>query len=391
MGFNTTAALAAADAYFKEGDARKEREYTQALRDADLSTLDDSTKARRTALQARTVQDQTTINTQPQREAEVKNQLDIATARSNGLKGRIPVENQTADINARIGLDSAKNTEANLPVTHDIGNTALKIQQMTGQAQYDMLPEKLKQAKIQGLIDEKGQSDVVLATMGDLLKGANKAGAIDFANKIAKTKGLLPGTDNQEVSDIQMVDKGQDPTAPDGGYRLVFKGGQAPAVIPVGAIRNAMDKMKTGEYQFIKGDDGSVFAGNKKTGHGNLVVQGDPRVLGAKHAQHTPAELQIWDRLKSTGVARNDAEAWQMVRSARQKTRQEFIFDFVTKNSGMGKAGKELADEAGSVFDHINKQLGGPYGPNQTMTPGLSNAGRTGSIDPTALSLIGAQ
>ena len=116
-------------------------------------------------------------------------------------------------------------------------------------------------------------------------------------------------------------------------------------------------KPKT-DYQFMHDTHGNVYVGNKTTGGVNQPIKADPALAAARNG-HTPADLQIWDRLIKTGVAKDDKEAWAMVRQAREKSRPAFIEEYVTKGAGMGKSAAELAKEANEAYD-LARSAGAP-------------------------------
>lgn len=361
MGLNL--GLAALNSYYKEDDARKEREYVQAKRDAEVSTLGDKTEADRTGYQVRAGQN--------------KQGLDLMPGDTEVKKTR-----QAADkINAGIGLSNAENDQANVPSSLQIKNNALETQLQTSDATLKQLPMKLQQLATQGVLDQRGQSEVVLGTMGQLISRQDKDGAIAFANDIAKVGNILPNTNGKQFTDIQPVRKGQNGAQGD-GYNFFTSDGES-RFVPVEAITGAMSKLKNGEYQFIHTNDGSVYAGNKQTGAITQGHQGDTKAL---RSQHTPAEIQLWDRLIEKGVAKDDKQAWEMVRSAREKTRNSFIMDYVAKNAGMGKDATALQNEAGTMYDTLRQN-------QESVNPSSNSpsAGKLGSgaYDPQINSLIG--
>jgi len=370
--------LAALDSYFKAGDARKEREYLQAKRDAELSTLPEKTESERTGYRLRTGQNTAGLDTLPQETANKSTRLKIESTGLAGQQARQPVEEQTKDITASIGLSNAQNQQTNLPKTQAIQNNLLEGQFLTSQHDIKQLPQKLRMAAVQGKLDARGQSDVVLGTLGQLIASQDKAGAIDFANQIAQETDILPNTNGKTFSDITPVRGG-----PEGdGYQFTTTDGTT-RFVPVQAFQSAIGKLKTGEYQFIHDSYGNVYSGNKKTGAVTQTHQGDPK---ARHAQHTPAEVQTMEWLMSKGVAKNPSEAWEHVRSAREKTRSSFVLDYVAKNGGLGKDPKVVADEAGKVYDDLRQMQGSPAPKSNSPTPGTLG---TGTVDPRINSLIG--
>lgn len=371
--------LAAIDSYYKEGDARKEREYVQAKRDSELSTLGDKTEADRSGYQLRSGQNRANAELLPGQTKNAKSRIGLESVDLEGQAQRQPDEIKTKNINAGIGLANAENDQTNVPQSLQLKNNKLNAEVQTSDATLKQLPMKLQQLATQGVLDQRGQSDVVLGTMGQLIARQDKASAIAFANDIAKVGNILPNTNGKQFTDIQPVRKGQNGAQGD-GYNFVTSDGES-RFVPVEAISGAMGKLKSGEYQFIHTNDGSVFAGNKQTGALSQAHQGDPK---ASRAQHTPAEIQTMEYLVSKGVAKDTASAWDMVRSSREKTRNSFITDYVAKNAMNPNDAQKVAQQAGQIYDSLRQN----QGPTNAAAQG-SNTPAPATMDPQIKSLLG--
>ena len=371
--------LAALDSYYKEGDARKERDYVQSKRDAELSTLGDKTDADRSGYQLRSGQNRANAELLPGQTKNAKSRIGLEAEDLEGQAQRQPDEIKTKNTNAKIGLANVENEEANLPSSLAVKNNALQTQLQTSDATLKQLPMKLQQLATQGVLDQRGQSEVVLGTMGQLIARQDKAGALAFANDIAKVGNILPNTNGKQFTDIQPVRKGENGAQGD-GYNFVTSDGES-RFVPVEAISGAMGKLKSGEYQFIHTSDGSVYSGNKTTGTVTQAYKGDPKAL---RAQHTPAEVQTMEWLISKGVAKDANSAWEQVRSAREKTRNAFVMDYVSKNALPGADTNKLSDDAGRIYDTLRQN----QGPAATGAKPSNSLG-TGTFDPAISSLIG--
>lgn len=368
--------LIAADSYFKEGDARKERDYVQAKRDAELSTLGDKTNAERSGYQLRDSQNRANSELLPNQTANAKSRLGLEATDLQGQTERQPNDNKAKKIQSDMGLATAENDQANLPSSLQVKNNALQTQLQTSDATLKQLPMRLQQLATQGVLDQRGQSEVVLGTMGQLIARQDKAGALAFANDIAKVGNILPNTNGKQFTDIQPVRKGDNGAQGD-GYNFVTADGES-RFVPVEAISGAMNKLKTGEYQFIHTNDGSVFAGNKTTGAITQAHQGDTKAM---RAQHTPAEVQTMEWLMSKGVAKTPEAAWEQVRSAREKTRNAFVMDYVSKNALPGADTNKMSEDAGRIYDTLRQ--------NQGPVAKPSNSPSASTVDPAISSLIG--
>lgn len=351
--------LLAADEYFKEGDRRQVRDYQQKLRDADLSVLDDKTAATRSGYQDTAATNAARAQLRPGQTANAQARLGLDATNMEAEAERQPTENRTRAVNADMGLVKAENAQANLPQSLRLDNNKLEADVQTSEAMLKQLPAKLARAATQGVIDEQGQAEVVLGTMGKLISRQDKAGAINFANEIAKNTNLLPGTNGKTFADIRGVRKG-DNGAPGDGYVFVTTDGDS-RFVPIEKVSGAMQSMKSGKYKFIERDDGSIFAGDEGTGQGRVVQPGSPG-FSKSGGGNTPASLQEAEwviRNKDNPVA---MAAWDKVRSLRGDGRQLFIKDMMTKGIMGNETQDQLkskADMYGKLFDEMLRSNGG--------------------------------
>ena len=145
---------------------------------------------------------------------------------------------------------------------------------------------------------------MVLGTMGQLISRQDKAGALDFANRIAKVGNILPNTNGKTFTDIVPVRKGDNGAPGDGYIFHTSDGGKT--FTPVEAISGAMGKLKSGKYKFIERGDGSIFAGAalfsratrrclKAAMHSTRPLKSRPwSIWSAKGWPRTPIRLGRW-------------------------------------------------------------------------------------------------
>lgn len=387
-----TGGLIALDSYYKAGDARREREYLQARRDAELSLLPDKIEADRSGYVDTTEENRARQTTRPQRTANEGARLGIESADLAARVERQPMETKTARINAEMGLSNAEAEMSNLPSTQETRSNQVRAQALQSKADLDLLPQKIRAATVQGMLSEQGQRDIVVGTLGQLIARQDKAGALRFANSIAGIPDILPGTNGKPLSDIVPVRRGQtigkdangqDIQAQGDGYMFVTADGQS-FFNPVETIRAAMDKIKTGEYQFIHDNFGNVFAGNKTTGTVTQTHRGDPAL---RRSANSPADVQSaeWLMANVPKFRSNPELAWDAVRSSKEKTRSSFIMDYVSKNAIPGQDARKIADDAGRIYDELRKTYGSA--PSNSGAQGTLGGG--GGYDPRINSLIG--
>lgn len=373
--------LLAADEYFKEGDRRQVRDYQQKLRDADLSVLDDRTAATRSGYQDTAATNAARAQLRPGQTANAQKRLGLDATNMEAEAERQPVENKTRAVNAAMGLAKAENAQANVPQTLALENNKLYADWKKSQFELEQLPDKLARAATQGLIDEQGQSEVVLASLGKLLANKDKTGALAFANKVAKTGNLLPGTNGKTFTDIVDVNKGEG-GAPGDGYVVVTSEGEK-RFIPREKFDSAMAAQRSGKYKFIERDDGSIFAGDEGTGRGSIVQPGDPAISRSGRNGNAPASVQEAQWVMQNKNNPEAMQAWEKVRASRGG-RKEFVQALMAKGVDGQETPAELREKAnayGALFDEINKTNG--TGGQGGAAPGL------GGLDPQIGNLLG--
>ena len=234
------------------------------------------------------------------------------------------------------GLDRASSRQ---PTEEDAKDTNARSQALTAQGTLDNLPDALQTAAMKGLIDKQGVHEVTQGIVADFIGKNDKQGAIDFMNKLAARGGV-----NRKVVDIQQTPTGYNFIDADGGSH----------VMPVADVYRArqmyLQKLNAGKYHFLAAKDGSVVAGNENTGRADVVYQGNPNTM---NQEHKPAEVKTAEWLIQNGVAKDANQAWNLVSSAKEKTRSAFVMDYVSKNAMPGQDTSKIAQQAGTLYDTL--------------------------------------
>lgn len=334
---------------YRTAAEKSQYQHTAALNQAGLDLMPRRNQLASDLLRAQQGEAQFRLDTQPTRQAIEKSDLDFKQSEQPGL--------------------------------HDLERYRNRIAAADVDTQIKTLPGKIRSALIKGTIDEDQASDTVFATIGQKIKANDKDGLLQFANDIAAIPGFFPNTDGKKFVDVQQIGalrNGVDTRA----YRMFTDDGLYKDV-PHSRLEAAMQRQKTGEYQFLHTPDGTIAAGNKKTGQVNIVRQGDPNRGGAK--QHTPAEVQIAEWLIANKVAKDASDAWVKVRSARDKSEAGFITEM------MGRHKYETAPEELNRLEQTYRSM---YRRLHADTLGLpdapaSNTSGVPTIDPQIKDLIG--
>lgn len=366
----------AANAGMKADRDQQVFDYQQKLRESELSLLDDKASSERGVYRLR---------------AGLSQQgLDLLPGDTENKK----TAQRTAGINANIALSNAEDEQANLPTALKIKDNTRQADLMRSNSELADLPKKLQQASVQGLLSEEAQRSVVRGTIGQLLANGDKEGALRFGRQVSRMPNVLTSTNDKPLADFKKVlkgesmgnDEGGNPiSAPDDGVLFITEDGQA-HFNPARAITADMQRMKSGEFQFVHTADGSVFSGNKQTGAVQQVHAGSPKVNAM--ADRRPREIQLFEFYKGLGYDQN--AALSKVKELGSKPRQQFEADSL-KDALTMAPGDTLEEKAANAYALVRKAADLVYGGGGQQTPtGASNARAPQSvIDPQIRALLG--
>lgn len=366
----------AANAGMKADRDQQVFDYQQKLRESELSLLDDKASSERGVYRLR---------------AGLSQQgLDLLPGDTENKK----TAQRTAGINANIALSNAEDEQANLPTALKIKDNTRQADLMRSNSELADLPKKLQQASVQGLLSEEAQRSVVRGTIGQLLANGDKEGALRFGRQVSRMPNVLTSTNDKPLADFKMVRKGESMgndesgkpiSAPDNGVLFITEDGQA-HFNPAGAMTADMQRMKSGEFQFVHTADGSVFSGNKQTGAVQQVHAGSPKVNAL--ADRRPREIQLFEFYKGLGYDQN--AALSKVKELGSKPRQQFEADSL-KDALTMAPGDTPEEKAANAYALVRKAADLVYGGGGQQAPtGASNARAPQSvIDPQIRALLG--
>lgn len=225
---------------------------------------------------------------------------------------------------------------------------ALRSTYRANQAQNDagleLLPGQTANAKRQQQLTGIGLDSAITGQSGQSLIDGNKAKGIEIMNQ---SLAAMPGYNGIKVVDVQ-------PTKDQSGVNYIMSDNST-KFVPAKELQRAVGAMKQGDFQAIKDDAGNIFSFNKATGNVDQKVKGDPNNLPGKAK---PADVASAEWLISNGVAKDAKSAWDLVRSSREKTRTDFVLDYVSKNSMPGSDVSQTSKQAGDLYDSLRKSQG---------------------------------
>lgn len=225
------------------------------------------------------------------------------------------------------------------------GRSLYKYQDAANKAGLETLPQQTANTQKQQQLTGIGLDDAITGRAGQKMGYGNKEGAIKILNQAAAAQ---PGFDGTTVLDITPQKNGAG----------VFLHLSDKSVKPVSReeIIGAMGTIKQGDYQSVHDGAGNFYSFNKSTGKHEQQVKGDPNNLPGKAK---PADVASAEWLISNGVAKDAKSAWDLVRSSREKTRSDFVLDYVSKNAMPGSDITQSSKQAGDLYDSLRKNQSG--------------------------------
>lgn len=372
--------LAAADSYFKEGDARKVREYQQALRDSEMATLPEQTQARRSDYQDRIGLNSARATLRPGETQNAITRQQVDSVKTAGELGRVGREEQAKDFQADYGLNAAQFKLGRQGQEQKTQGMKLDMAEKSTQADDDQLSRKLIMAARQGLLDENSQRTIFNGVFAQKLKGRDKQSALDWANSVAKEEGIAPGTNGHSYTDITPVMPGQDQNMPGGGFYMVGTDASGkPVNIPFPDEKLTQDAQalkSNGKYLGIHNNQGDVFTLNEATGAFKQVYAGDKKLASKTHMG--PLERDVNYLVDAHGMSKQ--QALSHLNSAKKLSRDQFVLKSLQDMAGMGKRATNDDIEAfGKLYDSAvsSKPQSNPSPKATLSNPSASTAARS--------------
>ena len=225
------------------------------------------------------------------------------------------------------------------------GRSLYKYQDAANKAGIETLPQQTANTKMQQQTTGIGLNNVIKGYAGQSMANGNKADAIKILNQAAAAQ---PGFDGTTIVDVT--------PQKDGAGVFLHMSDKSTKPVSRNEIVGAMSAIKQGDYQFIHDSAGNVYSGNKSTGSVTQQVKGDPSNQPGKAP---PADVASAEWLIKNNVAKDAKSAWDLVRSSREKTRSDFVLDYVSKNAMPGADINESSKQAGALYDSLRKNQTG--------------------------------
>lgn len=342
--------LIALDSYFKEGDARKERQYMQAKREAELSVLGDKTEAERSGYQLRAGQNQQGLELLPGETANKRTQQGLDTADLAGRAERQPDEIATAKAKAQSARTLAEFDAKDLPA---------------------VIAGKLRDRAI----SEAEAGTAVLIKLSDLIRTGDKTGIITFMNSMNEINP--PEKRKPPVANVGVT------AGPNGEKIFVAQDASGNTLFQMSSaqMQQLRDAVGKTEYKTVNAGDTLVSVKDGKA----TPVYTAPESEKSRAAKSGPLERDV--TYLTTVHKMTQQQALAHLNSAKTMSREQFILKSVQDKVAMGeKPSDKDVQELGALYDRAR----GSASAGLANTPAQgSNTAPAATIDPEIKSLLG--
>ena len=336
----------AANAGMKADRDQQVFDYEQKKREAEVASLDDKMAAERSGYQLRSKQNTANMGLVDSQTTLAKDKLRLDQANTIGAIERQPDEQKTLANKAEIAKTLSE---------FDVKD----------------LPRVIAEKHRAGIFSEADAGTTSVAKLADLIQLGDSQQVISFMNAM---NDVAP--EGRKKAAVAAVGLTKDPKTGEQVFVAQDANGQPIVQISQSQMKRIRDSVGKTDLKVLNAGDSLVGV---KNGQASVLATAPEKASTLK--QHTPAEVQTMEWLMSKGVAKDANGAWDMVRSAREKTRNAFVMDYVGKNALPGADTNKMAEDAGKIYDNLKSGAG--------LNNAPSNSGAGGTVDPRINSLIG--
>ncbi|CAN7309406.1 hypothetical protein LJR296_001473 [Cupriavidus necator] len=333
-------------------------------------------QARDRQIKAEDYQDRQRAYGTAQMDANQPGLADAAAARDSG--NRLSAAQNTAELGlvpqrAEIASSQLGFQKEQLPRQQQTARQQTDMQGQASDQEYKDFGNKLRQQRISNAIGQQDANDQAMAKLADVLHTSQSPQqAVQFYNAVVDT-GALGDMPGPKATSVRMS------KTPDGREEIAFFNGDQRIF--------GMDQTTMGRYlaRGQKLDVKEVKAGhnlvgvNTRTGTATELYKA-PESASEK-ASKKPAEVATMDWMVEKGVAKDANDAWNKLRTAREKGRSGFVADMMKGAIMPGMSEEDLRKQEtafGAMFDRLN---GGGR-------PSASNSNPANTLDPKVASLF---
>lgn len=326
----------------------RQRDYRTAEMDAEQPGLQDAAAARASGNQLRTSQNTAELGLVPQRAKLAGSQLGLQQGQADLQTELQPRQRQTA-------------------------RQTVGMQGQASDQEFKDFGEKLRQDRVSNAIGTQEVNDKALTKLADILHTSQSPeAAVSFYNAIVDSGALgdMPGPKATAVR-MGKGPNGQEEITFLSGDKRIFGMDQA-------TMGRYLSRGQKADLKILKSGE-SLVGVNPRTGQPTEMYRAPESAVEKLSKQ--PAEVSIMKYMVETGIAKDPTEAFNKMRTARGKSKAEFIADFMkaTILPGMSQdAMREQESNLGAMYDRLN---GGGRAAG-------SNTGAANTLDPKVQSLF---
>lgn len=338
--------LAAATSYFKADDERKEREYTQARRDSELSLLPDKAAADRSGYQLRGRQNTADEGLVDAKAANERKKLGLESMKTEAETARQPME-QAAEMNAA------------------------EIKKALSEYSVQDLPRAIAEKRRAGVFNDADASITAMGKLAELVDMGEEGQIISYMNAMNAIKG-------EGAAQIAKVGIRLDPATKSQAFVALDANGGVVKTIPQEHLLAVKNKLAKTELKTVNAGDSLVqFQGGQVT-----PVYTAPESAKSAAAKQGPLERDVGYLVNQHGMSKDQALAH--LNSAKTMTREQFILKSVQDSLAMNK--KPTIEEVtnfGTLYDSARQA------PAASRTAPASDSPVPANLDPQIRSLLG--
>ncbi|MBB3010619.1 hypothetical protein [Cupriavidus alkaliphilus] len=287
----------------------------------------------------------------------------LSAAQSTAELGLVP--QRAAIASSQLGLQ-----EELLPRQQKTARQQAEMQGMQSDQDFGQFPQKLRMQLADGAIQHADAQRMALAKLVDVLDSGAKSQVVQYANGI-RSAGLFGDLTGPEISDVRIV-KGQD-----GQERIALVDTSGKPAVALSATD--MDNLRAlgRKYDFKTVGKSLVRTDSR----GNVTpVFTSPEATAEKEGKK-PAEVATMDWMVANNVAKDPTDAWNKLRTAREKGKAGFISDMMKGAIMPGMSEDDLRKQERTFGDMFDRLSGGGR-------PSASNSNPVNTLDPKVASLF---
>jgi hypothetical protein len=338
--------LTAADSYFKEGDARVQRQRDDARYNwesqratSEMSNLPDKTAAERSGYQLRSKQNDANLGLVDTQTDVARNKLKLEQVDTTGKLARQPDEQAAAANNAEVA-------------------------KTLSEFQVQDLPRVISEKRRAGVFSDADAGTTAIAKLADLIKIGDSQQVITFMNAMNDTH-----PEGQRKAPVAAVGITQDPKTGEKMFTAQDAQGNPVIQMSQSQMQRIRDSIGKTDYKEVKAGDSVVAL---KDGRATELYRA-PESQKSLMSKQGPLERDVNYLVGAHGMSKD--QALSHLNSAKTMSREQFVLNALKEkaaNSYGYKPSKQDADEFGALYDSVQQKNQTGAQPRQQSGSGVN-------------------